>query len=307
MNNPELLNEIVAVGNTILKVTTPENILIFIGQTPHYYAPIVAKHRRVICVAFSGRAYQDEWSIPSKSNLNAYKIYLESIGITQQFFHENFNNIILVDHTHSGKSPICFLKTLEGVLGHLHDHQHHQPSLSTMRFINLISSSQAKYDVAWIKDTPTKYLKTIGYVVSPNLTAFANESAPTISGDTLDFKIPRSIPSYPHFKWHIPLDKLQSDLTEGKMFLNTIEKYYAKHEHQSASALVAAFASALGGAAAFAGAAYASANAEVYFKLYKRRIKFTVENNEMDIKREKYNQYIPSIEICRHASLPLKM
>ena len=301
MNNPELLNEIIAVGKTILKVTTPENILIFIGQTPHYYAPIVAKHRRVICVAFSGRAYQDEWSIPSKSNLNAYKNYLESIGITQQFFHENFNNIILVDHTHSGKSPICFLKTLEEALGHL-QRTSKQQSLNKMRFINLISSSQAKFDVAWIKDTPTKYLKTIGYVVSPNLTAFANESAPTISGDVLDFKIPRSIPSYPHFKWHIPLDKLQTDLTEGKMFLNTIEKYYAKHEHQSANA--SAYASASAGASAYASA---SANAEVYFKLYKRRIKFTVENNEMDIKREKYNQYIPSIEICRHASLPLKM
>ena len=300
MNNPELLNEIVAVGKTILKVTTPENILIFIGQTPHYYAPIVAKHRRVICVAFSGRAYQDEWSIPSKSNLNAYKIYLESIGITQQFFHENFNNIILVDHTHSGKSPICFLKTLEEALGHLQ--RTSKPPPTPLRFINLISSSQAKFDVAWIKDTPTKYLKTIGYVVSPNLTAFANESAPTISGDTLDFKIPRSIPSYPHFKWHIPLDKLQSDLTEGKMFLNTIEKYYAKHEHQSANAFAGAAASA--SACATAGA---SANAEVYFKLHKRRIKSTVENNEMDIKREKYNQYIPSIEICRHASLPLKM
>lgn len=288
MNNPELLNEIVAVGKTILKVTTPENILIFIGQTPHYYAPIVSKHRRVICVAFSGRAYQDEWSIPSKSNLRAYKNYLESIGITQQFFHENFNNIILVDHTHSGKSPICFLKTLEGALGHLQRTNNHL-TRKTMRFINLISSSQAKYDAVWIKNTPTKYLKTIGYVVSPNLTAFANESAPTISGHALDFKIPRSIPSYPHFKWPIPLDKLQGDLTEGKMFLNAIEKYYAKHENECASA-----------------SANASASAEVFFKLYKRR-NLPVDNYEMDIKGERDNQYIPSIEICRHASLPLKM
>ena len=158
-----------------------------------------------------------------------------------------------------------------------------------MRFINLISSSQAKYDAVWIKNTPTKYLKTIGYVVSPNLTAFANESAPTISGHALDFKIPRSIPSYPHFKWPIPLDKLQGDLTEGKMFLNAIEKYYAKHENECASA-----------------SANASASAEVFFKLYKRR-NLPVDNYEMDIKGERDNQYIPSIEICRHASLQLKM
>ena len=199
MDDAELVREIISVAHTILGITSKNNIMIFVGQSPHYFSHLVAKHRTTISVAFSGRAFIDQYSIPNTEQKIGYKSYLESLGLSKEFIEKNSGNIILVDHSHSGESPQLFVKTLETIL------DVKLTGKSKLKFINLISPEQASNNTVWIRDPPEWIITTIGYIVLPNLIAFSNEGQlPKTRLKTHTQSIPRSIPSYPFFKWEKP-------------------------------------------------------------------------------------------------------
>ena len=244
MDDPELAREIISGAHTIIGLSTNETIFICIGQTPHYLAQIIAKHRRTFCVAFSGRPFVDKYSFPNEQQQQTYKIYLESLGLTQSFFRDNIQNIILVDHTHTGQSPQLFVKTLETVL------DVKLTNSTRMRFVNLISPTQAMDNCAWIVDPPRNIVTTIGYVVLPNLVPLANKgNYPETRTKKHTKPLPRSIPSYPHYRWDKPPSHYQAECLEGEKHIKWLETAYEDRKKQTHKP-----------------------NTEVYFKPYKRKI-----------------------------------
>ena len=257
MDDPGLAREIISGAHTIIGLSTAETIFICIGQTPHYLAQIIAKHRRTFCVAFSGRPFQDKYTTPNEHQRQTYKNYLENIGLTQSFFRDNIQNIILVDHTHTGESPQLFVKTLETIL------DVNLTNSTSMRLINLISPVQAMNNCRWIIDPPRNIVTTVGYIILPNLIPLANEgNLPETSTKKHTKPLPRSIPSYPHYRWDKPPSHYKDECLEGEKNIKWLETAYEHRKKQTHKR-----------------------NFEVYFKPYKRKI---------DLKRTKaYNSSTP--------------
>jgi hypothetical protein len=89
---------------------------------------------------------------------------------------------------------------------------------------------------------------TVGYVVLPNLIPLANEgNLPETSTKKHTKPLPRSIPSYPHYRWDKPSSHYQAECLEGEKNIKWLEAAYQdKQMHKR--------------------------NFEVYFKPYKRKI-----------------------------------
>ena len=214
--NLDLILEVIKASNTLIDNTDKSDILIFIGQSPDYLSYIVKRHRNVISVPISGRVYRDEFSIPKKENLDKYCELLTDLGITRELFDNN--NIIFVDHSHSGQSPSLFAKVIIRCLGYIDRYSKSlNDSNRQFNFINIVSNIQYP---SWIKDPSSKYIKTTGYLLMPNLVAFANEGKPIGS----EYKIPRTVPSYTHLKWNSPPDN--STLVNGKECSLKLILYY---------------------------------------------------------------------------------
>lgn len=210
--------EIIEAANLLINYTKPNDILIFIGQSVHYISQVVKYHRKTFTVPFSGRVYEDIYSIPSMKDIDNYTILLNNIGITRKLFDNN--NIILIDHSHSGESPCLFVKVLLRCLGYINKYSYNLSEYcpnKSFKFINVVSNSQYP---SWIKPSSRLYINTIGYLIMPNLVAFANEGTP----DNSIYKIPRSIPHYPHYKWQDLPD--YSKLDDGNVCILKLVLYY---------------------------------------------------------------------------------
>ena len=214
--NLDLILEVIKASNTLIDNTDTSDILIFIGQSPDYLSYIVREHRNVISVPISGRAYGDEYSIPKKENLDKYCELLTDLGITKELFDNN--NIIFVDHSHSGQSPSLFAKVILRCLGYIDRYSKNLlNSNRQFNFINIVGNNQYP---SWITDPSSTYIRTIGYLLMPNLIAFANEGKPIGS----EYKIPRTIPQYSHWDWNVRPD--YSKLDDGKECSQKLILYY---------------------------------------------------------------------------------
>ena len=214
--NLDLILEVIKASNTLIDNTNESDILIFIGQSPDYLSYIVREHRNVISVPISGRAYGEEHSIPKKEYLDKYCELLTDLGITRELFDNN--NIIFVDHSHSGQSPSLFAKVILRCLGYINRYSKNLlNSNRQFNFINIVSNNQYP---SWITDPSSYYIRTIGYLLMPNLVAFANEGKPIGS----EYKIPRTIPHYAHWKWNVRPD--YSTLDDGKECSQKLILYY---------------------------------------------------------------------------------
>ena len=213
-----IIIEIIEAANLLINYTKPNDVLIFIGQTPHYISEIVKYHRKIFNVPFSGRVYGDIYSIPNIKYINNYSDLLNKIGITRKLIDSN--NIILIDHSHSGESPCLFVKVLLRCLGYINKYSYNLSEHcynKTFNFINVVSHSQYP---SWIKLSSRLYINTIGYLIMPNLVAFANEGCPNNS----IYIIPRSIPHYPYYKWNYLPD--YNYLNEGNLCILKLTLYY---------------------------------------------------------------------------------
>lgn len=213
-----LILEVIKASKTLIENTNPDDLLIFIGQSPDYLSYLVEEDRKVISVPISGRVFGDEWSIPSKENLDKYCKLLNDLGITRQIF--DTKNVVFIDHSHSGQSISSFAKVILRCLGYIQRHNKRLDATGrTFKFINIVSPGQFKG--GWIKNPDPFYIDTIGYIQMPNLVAFANEGKPIGS----EHIIPRTIPHYAHFEWHKPPD--YSKLQAGKDCSEKIKRFYS--------------------------------------------------------------------------------
>lgn len=214
--NLDLILEVIKASNTLIDNTNKLDILIFIGQSPDYLSYIVKEHRNVISVPISGRAYGDKYSIPETKNLDKYCELLTDLGITRELFDNN--NIIFVDHSHSGISPSLFAKVILRCLGYINRYSTNLlNSNRQFNFINIVGNNQYP---AFITDPSSTYIRTIGYLLMPNLIAFANEGKPIGS----EYNIPRTIPLYSRLNWNIRPD--YSILDDGKECSQKLILYY---------------------------------------------------------------------------------
>ena len=208
--NLDIILEIIEAYNVLINNTKKDDILIFIGQSPNYLSHIVKKYRKTFTVPFSGKVYSDEFSIPTTKNINNYATILNNIGITRKLLDSN--NIIFIDHSHTGETPCLFAKIILRCLGYINKYSYKLSDYSDRKFnfINIVSNEQYP---SWIKIPSKNYINLIGYLLMPNLVAFANESPPKNSS----YKIPRSIPHYPYYKWNELPD--YSSLIEGEKLI----------------------------------------------------------------------------------------
>ena len=143
----------------------------------------------------------------SKGSAKDIENMLNDIGITRKLFDSN--NIIFIDHSHTGETPCLFAKIILRCLGYISKYSYNLNEYSEKKFsfINIVSNEQYP---SWIKIPSKNYINLIGYLLMPNLVAFANESPPKNS----IHKIPRSIPHYPHYRWNESPD--YTSVIEGK-------------------------------------------------------------------------------------------
>lgn len=214
--NLDLIMEVIKSSNKLIDNTNESDILIFIGQSPDYLSYIVKEFRKVISVPISGRPYGDQYSIPEDINIDKYCNLLSSLGVTKDLFEKN--NVILIDHSHTGQSPSLFAKVLLRCLGYIDKYSKNLSySDKQFKFVNIVGNNQYP---SHIIDPHLNYIRTIGYLLMPNLVAFANEGKPIGS----EFSIPRSIPHYAHWEWDKSPD--YSKLVEGNQCVLKFKLFY---------------------------------------------------------------------------------
>lgn len=202
--NTDVINQIITASQTIINKTNQTDHLIFIGQSPDYLSYVVSKSRKVSRIPISGRVFGDEWSVPTDENLNKYFQMLDK-------FELSYSNIILIDHSHSGKSIECFSKLLNRYFHFINRKNFKYDYILEARpfkFINIISVEQQN---GWIKKPNSVFVHTIGYVIIPDLVDLANE------------KYPRTTPHFPFFKWNLSVDESYEE--NYKMISNIIDQH----------------------------------------------------------------------------------
>ena len=189
----DIILEIILASKSLIANTKKDDVLVFIGQSPDFFSHITKEERHVISVPFGGRPFCDELSIPSKTQLDNFSKLLQGVGITRNLL--DTKNVILVDHSHSGTSISCFVKVILRCFDYI-DRESRDLGASSriFKFINIVDNVQYP---GWIAPPPTCFIETVGYLLMPNLVAFANEGEPHNSSH----KIPRTVPSYQYWKW----------------------------------------------------------------------------------------------------------
>ena len=218
MLSKSIIEELKDGAKQLINQTKSSDLLIFIGQSPVLLIPYVENDRECISIPFSGRVFQDQYCIPTKSQIDNYASLLNELGINRKIIEQR--KIILVDHSHTGHSIVLFVKTLIRCLDfvdrydrtplYLYDEQlnngretkisyleeNPKYSFPIFSFINMVSPKQL--ECCCIKKPRPQFVNTVGYIIMKNTVAFANEGIP----DGEHEKIARTIPNYPVWKWN---------------------------------------------------------------------------------------------------------
>jgi hypothetical protein len=90
----KLFDEIIISANLIINITSNDDVLLFIGQTPNYLSYIVErnKDRTVLRIPISGRYLTDDYTNPSDIQLQSYKQTLDNLGLDIAFRALRFLN-----------------------------------------------------------------------------------------------------------------------------------------------------------------------------------------------------------------------
>ena len=193
----QIEEELIYASNILIKNTLSSDILVFIGQSPNYISYIIENERNVIRVPLSGRFLIDEYTIPNEFQLTGIKKMFDELGLSDSIISNK--HIILIDHSHSGKS----ISSLGKLLNILYDVN------KIYDFINIVSPIQVKD--GWII-RPDSVINTTKFLVMPSLVELANN------------KYPRSIPMHQYWKWTEKPDFTET--TEGLVFISNLMNYY---------------------------------------------------------------------------------
>lgn len=120
------LNSIKDLAESILKKTTSEDVIVFIGRSlylvPYYWdVSGQGKDRNYHCVSFSGgRRYINAWNnmkytSPAPDKLDSYKSYLEKTTFLKNLKENVTGRLVLVDYAETGLGIAAFLKITQGL------------------------------------------------------------------------------------------------------------------------------------------------------------------------------------------------
>ena len=113
---PEVrLQEIIRVTEVIEQQTHPEDLLIMLGRAPLWVAEAMilnGSQKNIKKVAFSGKPYATEESVPTWKQLKAYRRYLEFLSINIDSLINHPGKIVVVDHLQTGSTVLGFIKIL---------------------------------------------------------------------------------------------------------------------------------------------------------------------------------------------------
>lgn len=195
----QIFEELIYASNLLIKNTSSDDLLIFIGQSPNYLSYIVENERFVIRVPCSGRFLIDEYTIPNEFQLTGIKKMFDKLGLSEAIISNK--HIILIDHSHSGQSISSFGK----LLNILYDVN------KRYDFINIVSPIQVK-DL-WILIPDFSVINTTKFLVMPSLVAISND------------EYPRSIPMHQYWKW-TEEPNFTETTKEGLIFVSNLMNYY---------------------------------------------------------------------------------
>jgi len=99
----------------LLASVNEHDFVIILGRSPLWFgraARILKGPKNFYEVAFSGRPYSDEYSIPTPEQIIAYRSYLAELGLSPQKLLAVKGRIVIVDHIQTGESLEGFIKIL---------------------------------------------------------------------------------------------------------------------------------------------------------------------------------------------------
>jgi len=189
--NINLMFSTILAAHLLMRKTTPNKTLLFIGNTPNYLYHIVRQNgRNAISVPFSGRPYDVNRTskltlVPTPSQIENYTKLLASLGVTAELVSSE--NIILVDFTPSGKSSKAFVETLRNCfkLGKV-------PIDMILVFGTSLTTDPRDRYLQLMKMIDHSYINIIGILGWSYLDKVAND------------KYPRTVPFYPVSEWNNP-------------------------------------------------------------------------------------------------------
>jgi len=189
--NINLMFSTILAAHLLMRKTTPNKTLLFIGNTPNYLYHIVRQNgRNAISVPFSGRPYDVNRTseltlVPTPSQIENYTKLLASLGVTAELVSSE--NIILVDFTPSGKSSKAFVETLRNCfkLGKV-------PIDMILVFSTVLTMEPRNKYIQLMKMIDRSYINIIGILGWSYLDQVAND------------KYPRTVPFYPVSEWNNP-------------------------------------------------------------------------------------------------------
>ena len=115
--NTELFVDLLFTSKKILDLTTSDDILVLIGESPAYLGPVLKHHRKIIYLPMTDKPFACYYNkryvlekssmhhhIPTQKGLDTYFNYLNTETIlTKTFAKDNWNNIVGID-TSGGES-----------------------------------------------------------------------------------------------------------------------------------------------------------------------------------------------------------
>ncbi len=202
-----LINEIITASKLLIAKTNPTDHLVFIGQSPDYLTCLVGTQRKISRIPMSGRVYCDEWNIPPIDKVKKYFEFIDT-------FNLDSSNIVLVDHSHSGKSISGFSKLLNRYFGFINlenTQWNYNVGSRVFPFINIISPGQKN---GWIHRPDPAFVHTIGFIQMPSLVDLANT------------KYLRTMPHFQFCHWDNPNYELSSyNVNYQELCLNIQTQY----------------------------------------------------------------------------------
>ena len=132
-----LFFDLYQVSINILDLTNDHSIIILVGDTPSYLAPLLEAKRKIFHLAISNKAFgcfvppfgennsnyniyqkHEHIYVPSAENLNSYFNFLNNKTMTKSYVGEHWNDIVLVDAS-SGQSIHGVSIFLNRYVGHI--------------------------------------------------------------------------------------------------------------------------------------------------------------------------------------------
>ena len=222
-----LINEIITASKLIVDKINPFDHLIFIGQSPDYLSYLVGLERKISRIPMSGHIYCDEWTMPPANKLEKMFELIDTLEL-------NYSNIVLIDHSHSGKSISGFSKLLNRYFGFIDKNNtqwNYKQNSYAFPFINLISPEQK---LGWIDRPEPAFINSCGFVILPSLVDLANSKYPrTIKHAQFNSWDELANPTDEYVRnYQLLSDKIQAQLANGNFISNFQVKYCTYINHK---------------------------------------------------------------------------